>query len=292
MKKITEILKEKDFTISVELVPPRNGTNLEESFSKIAQIKDMVDFISVTKGAGGSLRGGTLPITYFTQKKFGINSIAHFVCRERTKQEIENNLIDLYYFNIKNILALRGDPPAGSNEPWDGDYEYAYRLVKQINDLNNGEYIPKQEQDKKYRSGIKTDFCILVAGHPEDPVEKELAHIKSKVDAGAEVIITQMGFSFDDYKNYVEALRKASINIPVIPGIRPITSLKQADSIENFFKIPINDEIKKRLKEEGKDFGLNYFADMIKKLQDYGAPGVHLFILNDIDLVNDLLERI
>jgi methylenetetrahydrofolate reductase (NADPH) len=292
MKKITEILREKKFTISAELVPPRNGTNPEEIYNKISQLRDLVDFVAVTKGAGGSLRGGTLPISYFAQEKFGINAIAHFVCRERTKEEIENELIDLHYFNIKNILALRGDSPAGSKEGWKGEYKYAYLLIKQIKRMNEGIYLPRNPTEGEFVQGVKTDFCILAAGHPEDLIEEELKHIKTKIDAGAEAIITQMIFSFNDYKKYVEALRKTEINVPVIAGIRPITSLKQAESVENFFKVKVCDELKNGIKKTGKDFAIEYFIDLIKRLRNYKTPGVHFFVLNDVELVKELLEKI
>jgi|TARA_B100001971_G_C18220168_1_gene556582 methylenetetrahydrofolate reductase (NADPH) len=297
MKKINEIIDEKKFTVSVELIPPRNGNDPNKFYDIIERLKGNVDFVSVTRGAGGSLRGGTLPISYFTQHKYGINTIAHFVCRERTKHEIENALMDLYYFGINNVLALRGDAPAGSSEEWDGDYKYAYLLIEHIRNLNNGDYIPRENIDKgKFRKGIKTDFCILAAGHPEDPIEEEIEHIKCKVKEGAEVIITQMVFSFEDYKEYVEGLRKNGIKLPVIAGVRPIVSLKQADSIENFFKLKVSPELKKGLEdkseEDAKKFGLDYTVDMIKKLKEYGAPGVHLFVLNDIDLAEEVLERV
>ena len=298
MKKITEILKDKKFTLSVELVPPRNGTSYDEIFRILGQLKGKVDFVSVTKGAGGSLRGGTLPISYFAQTKYGINTIAHFVCRERTKYEIENDLMDLYYFGINNILALRGDPPVGhKNEEWDGDYKYAYLLVKQIKDMNNGIYLPRVNIDQGSRKGAKTDFCIIVAGHPEDPTKEEIEHIKVKVNAGAELIITQMIFSFEEYKEYVGNLRKNGINLPVIPGLRPLISYKQAESVKDFFNLEVADELIKGLKEaktdgEAREFGIAYTADMIKKLKEYGAPGVHLFILNEIELVEGLLKKI
>lgn len=295
--KITEILKEKKFTLSVELVPPRNGEGKKEILSKIKRLKGKVDFVSITKGAGGSLRGGTLPISVFA-KENGIIPIAHFVCRERTKAEIENDIIDMYYFDINNILALRGDPPAGvKDEEWDGDYRYAYLLTKQISELNKGRYLPRKNIDKgEYREGVKTDFCIIVAGHPEDPIDEEIKHIKAKVDAGAEVIITQMIFSFEEYKEYVENLRRNNIKLPVIPGIRPLIGLKQAESVEKFFGLNVNDELKKGLKDkkdkDAYEFGINYTVDMIKKLKEYGAPGVHLFVLNDVELVEELLRRI
>lgn len=296
-KKVTEILKEKDFTFSVELVPPRNGSDLNRIYEKISDLKGKVDFISVTKGAGGSLRGGSLPITYFAQEKYGLTAIAHFVCRERTKQEIENDLADMNYFGIRNILALRGDPPAGTKEPWNGDYRYAYLLVKQLHDLNNGVYLPTPLKDEP-RKGEKCDFCVLVAGHPEDPFEEEKVHIKAKIDAGAEAIITQMIFSFEDYKTYVENLRKADIKVPVLAGIRPIVNYKQAKSVENFFGIKVPDSLKQELeklqddKAKSRGLGVNYFSDMIKKLKEYGCPGVHLFILQDFEIVDDIVNKL
>ena len=297
MKKITDILKEKKFTLSVEFVPPRNGTSCDGIFEKLEMLKDSVDFVSVTKGAGGSLRGGTLPISYFAQSKFSINTIAHFVCREYTKYEIENELIDLYYFGINNILALRGDPPAGQKDKWNGDYKYAHLLVKQIRDMNKGIYLPRIDVDEGFRNGLKTNFCVIAAGHPEDPFEEELKHIKAKVDAGAEVIITQMIFSFEDYKKYIENLRKNNIKLPVIPGIRPLTSFKQVQSTENFFKLNVTGCLRECLEnaktdKDAYEFGINYTADMIKKLEDYGAPGVHLFVLNDVDVIKELKKRV
>ncbi|MBW2988848.1 methylenetetrahydrofolate reductase [Candidatus Woesearchaeota archaeon] len=298
MKKITDIFKEKKFTLSVELVPPRNGEGKKGIISTIGKLKGVADFVSITKGAGGSLRGGTLPIALFAKEK-GIVPVAHFVCRERTKEEIENDIIDLDYLGINNVLALRGDPPAAAkDEEWDGDYRYAYLLARQIANLNHGRYLPRKNFDKKdFREGAKTDFCIAVAGHPEDPIDEEIKHIKAKVDAGAEVIITQMIFSFDEYRKYSESLRKNGIKLPIIPGIRPLVSIKQAESVERFFGLKVDDDLKKGLKaasdeKAAYDFGISYTSGMIKKLKSYGAPGVHLFVLNDIGLVEELAKSI
>ncbi len=296
MKKITQILNKKQFSISVELVPPRNGTSYNEIFNKLKELKGKVDFVSITKGAGGSLRGGTLPISYFAQSKFGIDTIAHFVCREHTKYEIENELVDHYYFGIKNILALRGDPPAGQKEQWTGDYKYAYLLIRQIKNMNNGIYLPRVNRDKSMRQGLKTDFCIIAAGHPEDLFDEELKHIQAKINAGAQVIITQMIFSFEAYKKYVENLRKNNIKLPIIAGLRPVTSLKQIESVESFFKLTIPDKLKNGLRnarndKESYEFGINYTLEMIKKLKDYGAPGVHFFVLNDLEIAKRLIKR-
>src|SRR3989338_1086967 len=143
--------------------------------------------------------------------------------------------------------------------------------------MNKGLYLPRVNIDKGSREGSKTDFCIIAAGHPEDPIKEEIEHIKAKADAGAEVIITQMIFSFETYKDYAEKLRKEGIKVPVIPGVRPIINYEQALSVEKFFKIPVADELKKGIKKaktskEAQDFGINYAISMIKKLKDYGAP--------------------
>lgn len=290
MMKITDVLKEKEFTISVEVVPPRNGNNPQEIYDKISEIKEYIDFVSVTKGAGGSLRGGSLPISYFIQEKIGKDVIAHFVCRERTKQEIENDLVDLHEFKINNILALRGDPPAGTVEEWDGDYHYAYLLTQQIKDMNQGKYIPRNKDEEPYRSGIKTDFCVIVAGHPEDPIDKEIEHLRKKVDAGADLIITQMIFTFEEYRDYVEKLRDNGIDLPVIPGIRPLKTLKQAISLENFFGLKVPDELKKLFENDGDP--IEYFVDIIKQMKEFGCPGVHFFVLNDIEVIPEIVKRL
>lgn len=299
VKKITELLKEKDFLISAEIVTPRNGEDVTELFNFIGQLSQKVDFVSVTKGAGGSLRGGTVPITYLSQAQHNHNVISHFVCREHNKQQIENELTDLHYFGIKNILALRGDAPVGAKEEeWSGDYKYAYLLVQQIKKMNSGLYLPTPTMKVEQREGLPTDFCILVAGHPEDPIEEEIEHLRCKIEAGADVIITQMIFSFEEYQRYVEGIRAAGINLPVIAGVRPLTDFSQADSVERFFGIKVNPVLIQKLKEleddkeRSREYGLNYTAEMIRKLKEFGCPGAHLFVLFDRTLVDELLEKI
>ncbi|MFH1408894.1 MAG: methylenetetrahydrofolate reductase [Nanoarchaeota archaeon] len=279
------------FTLSLEIVPPRNGVDHEAVLSKLEPLKGKIDFVSVTKGAGGSLRGGSLPMAFYAGQRLGCPVVAHVVCREKTRYELENDLIDYHCFGIKDILALRGDPPAGSPEEWKGDYAYAYLLIEQIKSMNQGHYLPR-EIEHGQRNGSKTDFSILAAGHPEDPILTEIEHVKKKAEAGAELIITQMVFSFENYRSYVESLREAGITLPVIAGLRPLISLEQAESAERFFKIPVGDVLKDGLRHQGKEFGISYSVDFIKKLKAYGAPGAHLFVLNDAEIVLEILARL
>ena len=141
---ITDIINGKNFTFSVELVPPRNGEPIEGLFDKVSLLKEAgVDFISITKGAGGSLRGGTTPIAYLIKDKFNLPVIAHFTCMEASKQEIENGLVDHAYLGITNVLALRGDPPTGvfsAYEAAPNQHQYAHQLITQIAALSKGHY--------------------------------------------------------------------------------------------------------------------------------------------------------
>ncbi len=265
------------FLFSVEVVPPRNGIDIKKIVDGVKGIKNKIDFVSVTEGALGSLRGGNIPLALAIQK-LGIPVVAHFVTRDKTRFMIENQLWDLWLLGINHILALRGDPPAGVNEKWRGDYKYAYQLVKQIKDMNKGIYLPRMGSDEK-RHGIKTNFFVAVAGHPEDFHPE---YIKAKVNAGADFIITQMVFSFDEFKEYVDALRKNGIKLPVIAGVRILKNMKQIESCEKFFGIKVNDKLKR---SNWKD----YYKELVSKLKNYDCAGVHFFCLNDFESVKEVL---
>lgn len=286
--KITDIIRE-NFSYSIEIVPPRNGNSVDYIYKNVKGMRDLITFVSVTKGAGGSLRGGTVPISTYIKSRLGVEVIIHYVCRERKIREIENDLTDLHLFNIRNILALRGDPPIGSDEAWDGDYKFAYQLCSQVREMNNGIYLPRGGEQGK-RDGRKTDFAIFVAGHPEYATQKEVEFIKEKIKNGAEAIITQMIFSSKDYLKYVRELRKSGIKIPVICGIRPITTVKQAELLEKHFHIQVPNSLKKGIKKSGPSFTIAYFFDMISKLKKMDCSGVHMFILNDFYIAKEILK--
>jgi len=300
MEKITDILKKK-FTYSVEVVPPRNGSEVD-IFKKLQVLKDVgIDFLSVTKGAGGSLRGGTVPISYFAQEKFGISTIAHFTCRETVKERIENNLIDLNYFNIKNILALRGDPPDMQEDyVWEGSYKYAYNLVNQINKMNHGEYVFRKGFDEgngDQAEGKKTDFCIGVAAHPEEPNGNNVKYLKKKVEEGADFAITQMIFDVDIYKKFLKDLRAAGVTIPVIPGIWPLDVSWKLEQAEEKFKATIPKKVKEFFKDvkdkkEFREKGIEWTANLCRDLQKAGAPGIHLFLFLDVEIAKEIFNKI
>ena len=308
MQKITELLRKK-FTYSVELVPPRNGTDLKivlDALETLRKIK--VDFISVTKGAGGSLRGGTLPICCLAHERFGITSVAHYTCREADSFRVENELVDQYYFGIKNVLALRGDPPDltehSVGKTLKGDYKSAYELVRDIKKLNSGKYIARKKYDstlENYREGIKTDFCIGVAAHPEEKdkdgsYEKGLEYLKKKVEEGADFAITQMLFDAEKYRIFVAKARDVGIKIPIIPGIWPLDTRWKLEQAEKKFKVSIPSKIKKELSgiedpEEFRKKGIELTVELCKKLKKYGAPGIHLFLFLDANIAEVIFDE-
>ena len=231
---ITEILKSKPRTFSAEVIPPRNGAETSAILKQIETMKlHGVDFISVTKGAGGSLRGGTLPIAQMIKGSYGLCSLAHFTCRDYTIEEVENALMDHHYFGIRNILALRGDPPDGKVDhfqPAPNRHMYAYQLVSQIRNLNEGRYLFREGFDSKkdsdgIRKGLATQFCIGVAAYPEE--ENGALYFKHKVEAGAQFGITQMIFDADAMANFRDRLISLSADIPILPGFASLHLLRQ-----------------------------------------------------------------
>jgi len=294
---VLDILKKNDFTYSAEIIPPRNGTDFMEVFSAISDLTTGgFDFLSVTHGAGGSLRGGTLPIAYQAQDVYKMTSIAHLTCRGQTREDLENSLVDHHYFGIHNILALRGDPPDGIHEKFikpEGGFEYAYELVDLIARMNRGEYIKRKGYDNgsDFRSGMKTRFCIGVAAYPEDPDGKDIEYLKIKKERGAEFCITQIVFNTELFFSFYDKVTRLwGDTFPVLPGIRIPTSWKQLSRMHEKFGISVDKELYENMEksqnsanpeEAMRQVGMQWGVNFIEKLKAAGVPGVHIFIMSD-----------
>jgi methylenetetrahydrofolate reductase (NADPH) len=297
-KTVIQVLNEKKFTVSAEIVPPRNGEEQAQTFVKLKSIIDSgVDFLSVTKGAGGSLRGGSLPIAQLIKEQLNRPCIAHFTCRDLVPEEVENQLMDHHYFGIRNILALRGDPPMGQTDwkPREGGYSYAYELVKHIGRLNRGEFLKRQGFEVSARE--KTQFCIGVAAYPEHTNAQERREFnKMKFDAGAEYAITQMLFDPDKYEIFLNELRQMGFPQPILPGLRILKSKKQAKVMEQRFQCSVPDWYMHELPEEGDktttDNLLQPFFRLVESLKKIGAHGVHLFVLADTAINCEAIVRL
>ena len=288
-KKITEILKINAFTVSAEVIPPRNGASPLDIIKQISQLTENgAQFLAVTKGAGGSLRGGSLPIAQLIKEKFNRPCIAHFTCRDLTPEEVENQLMDHHYLGIRNILGLRGDPPLGEKDfvARTGSYPYAYQLIEQIARMNQGEYLERAGYKVEKREA--TDFCIGAAVYPDAPDRAErIEFFKQKVFAGAEYAITQMLFDADSYSEFLDRSARAGIDTPILPGARILQSKAQAQRMAQRFGFSLPKKVLNALPEDpmgAEQQIIDCFLQLITDLKKAGAPGIHLFVLTDLEL--------
>jgi methylenetetrahydrofolate reductase (NADPH) len=306
---VIDLLKASPRTLSAEIIPPRNGSETDVILRQIARMREVpVDFISVTKGAGGSLRGGTLPIAQMIKSRFDICSLAHFTCRDYTNEEIENVLMDHHYFGVTNILALRGDPPDGQPDhfkPAPNRHSYAWQLVEQIRKLNEGEYLiregfdkPKKSSKNELKKGMPTNFCIGVAAHPDHvPLNEGVDYLARKVEMGANFAITQMLFGHETYAEMVESLARRGISIPVIPGLRIVSQAATAVRMKTKFGVPVPSSFIEKLeqaksKEDARAIGLDFTRELCQNLLKAGAPGIHVFIMSDENSGAELLTSL
>lgn len=287
---ITEVLRQ-HFTLSAEVIPPRNGQEAQILNELSSLIAAGAEFLSVTKGAGGSLRAGSLPIAQVVKERFGVPCIAHFTCRDLIPEEVENQLVDHSYFGIRNILALRGDPPLNNPDwkPKDGSYAYAYQLIEQIARLNRGQYLS--------RTGPAMEFCIGAAAYPEHPVTAERREFfQRKIDAGAQYGITQMVFDPEAYGRFV-----ADFSVPVLAGTRVLASQEQALRMTQRFGCAVPDWLLDRLPPESlvksdtasaRALAWEAFLELAQRLKNAGAPGLHLFVLGDTVGTSEVITRL
>lgn len=289
------------FTLSAEIIPPRNGGEVAKILGQVERlIASGAEFLSVTKGAGGSLRGGSLPIAQLIKERFGVPCIAHFTCRDLTPEEVENLLMDHHYFGVRNILALRGDPPDGQKDwkPREGGYHFAHELITQIRRLNEGRYLARAGTDRPEPTAgdrVQTDFCIGAAAYPEHPhPDQRIEFFRKKVEAGAEFAITDMLFDADAWARFRDDCSHAGLAIPILPGTRVLTSQAQARRMMAKFRVSVPAEVLAGLPEsEGStEAGAEAFVRLAEKLRSLGAPGIHAFVISDTESACLALSRL
>ncbi|RYF81677.1 MAG: methylenetetrahydrofolate reductase [NAD(P)H] [Chitinophagaceae bacterium] len=242
-------------------------------------------------------RPGTVGICAALMNRYQVDAVAHLICGGFTKQETEDALIDLHFLGVNNVLVLRGDAPKNESsfEPEPGGHRYAIELMQQVNNMNNGIYI---EEDLK--NAVKTNFCIGVAGYPEKHFEApnmqtDLAFLKAKVDAGAEYIVTQMFFDNQKYFAFVKACRDAGINVPVIPGLKPITSKKQLSIIPRTFHVDIPEALSSEILKckndaEVEEIGQRWLLQQSKELKAAKVPVLHYYTLGKPHVIANVVK--
>src|SRR5215831_5614273 len=257
--KITEhISNAKDTLISFEILPPLKGRSINSIYDHLDPLIEFKpSWINVTyhrsetafkKKADGNFekvevrkRPGTVGICAAIMNHYKIDAVPHIICGGFNRSETEDALIDLNFLGVDNVLVIRGDAPKNETffEPEADGHRYSIDLMKQVVNMNNGIYL---EEDLK--NAVKTKFCIGVAGYPEKHFEApnmqtDLQFLKSKVDAGADYVVTQMFFDNQKYFDFVKSCRDIGITVPIVPGLKPLTSKKQLSVIPRTFHVDI-----------------------------------------------------
>lgn len=303
MKVIDHIKKSKSTLFSIEILPPLKGKGIQSIYDGIDPLLDFSpSFIDVTyhreeyvykKREGGFLekvsirkRPGTVGISAALINKYKIDVVPHIICGGFSREETENALIDLHFLGIDNVLALRGDAirSEGVFNPEPNGHHYANELVKQIVNMNKGHYLEDDLADV-----APTNFSIGVAGYPEKHFEApnltaDLKQLKRKVDAGADYIVTQMFFDNACFYNFVNKCREMGINVPIIPGLKILTTKKQVGILSKVFKIDIPQELFEEIEKcksdaDVKQVGIEWCIKQSKDLKKFGVPCLHYYTM-------------
>ena len=315
--KITDHIKNaKDPLISFEILPPLKGQGIQSIFDTIDALMDFdPPFVDVTyhreeyvykKMPNGLLqkqttrkRPGTVGICAAIINKYGIDAVPHIICGGFSKEDTENALIDLNFLGIDNVLALRGDPIKSERsftaEP-DG-HNYATDLIEQIANMNKGKYL-----DEELGNVSRSNFCIGVAGYPEKHFESpnvthDLRYLKKKIELGAEYIVTQMFFDNQKFFEFVNRCRENGIDVPIIPGLKPISSLRQITMLPNVFHVDIPEELTNELekcksKEDVHVVSKEWGIQQAKELIEFGVPGLHYYTMGQTALIRSIVEGV
>lgn len=314
---VAEILRTtKKSLFSFELLPPLKGRNIEDIYKSIDPLIEFNPLnINVTyhqqesiyrKLEGGLVerkiirkRPGTVALSAAIKNKYQQVVVPHVICGGFTKEETEDMLIDLNFLGMNNLLALRGDAQKGQRMfiPENGGHEHTLSLVEQISNLNKGIYL-----DSDIKNPTPTDFSIGVAGYPEKHFEapnldQDLQYLKAKVDAGADYIVTQMFFNNEHFFNFVEKCRSIGINVPIVPGIKPITTLKDIELLPRVFHIEIPNELVKEIAKcktnaEAKEAGVEWTIAQSNELKAKGAPAIHYYTIGISDNIKKIASQV
>lgn len=315
--KVTDHIKQSNgkALFSFEIVPPQKGSNINSLYNNIDPLMEFnPPFIDVTTSREEyvyiekdglfdrkitRMRPGTVGICASLQYKYNVDAIPHVLCGGFTKEETEYLLIDCQYLGIDNLVALRGDPMKGEKyfRPTKGGNHYAVDLVKQIKNMNEGKFL---HGDLEINN--KPDFCIGVAGYPEKHIEApsmdaDLKRLKEKVDAGADYVVTQMFFDNQRYFKFVEAAKAIGINVPIIPGIKPVAVKKHLQLLPQVFWLDMPQTLITDI-ENAKDnkavrqIGIEFAIQQSKELLDYGVPCLHYYSMGKSDNIKAIAEAV
>ncbi|MEO1050784.1 MAG: methylenetetrahydrofolate reductase [NAD(P)H] [Bacteroidota bacterium] len=315
--KVTEHIKRAKKTLfSFEILPPLKGESIKKLYDHIEPLMEFKPpFIDVTyhreeyvykKRENGLLekkstrkRPGTVGICAALKNKYNVDTVPHIICGGFSKEETENALIDLNFLGIDNVLVLQGDAikteASFAAEP-DG-HGFASELLCQVKSMNKGTYI-----DEDLENPYPTDFCIGVAGYPEKHfaapnLKIDMKYLKEKVEKGADYIVTQMFFDNQKYFEFVEKCREMDINVPIIPGIKPITTKKQINVLPRIFHIDLPEQLAEAIEDckdnkAAKQIGIEWTIQQSKELIEFGVPSLHFYSMGKAEPVHTIAKEL
>ncbi|MBI3232013.1 MAG: methylenetetrahydrofolate reductase [NAD(P)H] [Candidatus Doudnabacteria bacterium] len=301
---------------SLEILPPLKGENIRTLFDNMDPLMEFKPpFIDVTyhreeyvykKKENGLLekrstrkRPGTVGICAAIQNHYKIDTVPHIICGGFNKEETENALIDLHFLGIDNVLALQGDAIKSEARfiPDPDGHKYASDLVEQIVKMNQGRFI-----DEELEHASPTNFCIGVAGYPEKHfsapnLKIDLKYLKNKIDLGAEYIVTQMFFDNQKFFEFVAKCREIGITVPIIPGIKPITTKTQTNVLPTIFHIDLPEELADEIEKckdnaAVKQVGIEWTVKQSKELMQHGVPLVHFYSMGKSDPIYKIAKQL
>ncbi|MCS6967018.1 MAG: methylenetetrahydrofolate reductase [NAD(P)H] [Cytophagales bacterium] len=315
--KVIEHLKNAQSTLfSLEIIPPVKGESIKSIFDALDPLMEFKPpFVDVTyhreeyvykTGANGALvrqlvrkRPGTVGICAAIMHRYKVDPVPHIICGGFSKEETENALIDLHYLGVENILVLRGDAmkSEGMFKPHPEGHSHATDLLAQVVAMNQGHYL-----DEDLINPTPTNFCIGVAGYPEKHFEApnmafDLKYLKMKADIGADFIVTQMFFDNQKYYDFVTRCREMGIQLPIIPGLKPLTSKAQLTSLPRTFHIDLPEELVKEVEkcqnnQQVKQVGIEWCIYQSKELIKFGVPCLHYYTMSKSDPVRQVAEAV
>lgn len=316
MKVTDHIKKAKGETLfSFEIIPPVKGRNIKELYSNIDPLMEFKPpFIDVTTSREEyvyidrdglldkkltRMRPGTVGICASIKHKYDVDTVPHVLCGGFTKEETEYLLVDCHYLGIDNVMALRGDAMREQQyfEATKGGHPFAKSLVKQIQDLNCGKYL-----HEVIETDDCADFCIGVAGYPEKHLEApslktDLKRLKEKVDAGADYIVTQMFFDNKKYFDFVNAAKEMGIEVPIIPGIKPIAVKRHLQLLPQVFRIDLPQDLIEavdgcKTNKEVRAVGIDWAIQQSKELKAAGVPVLHYYSMGKSDNIKAIAKEL
>lgn len=306
----------KDPIFSFEILPPLKGQNIQSIFDAIDPLLEFKPpFVNVTyhreevtyrRLENGLLeprtvrkRPGTVGICAAIQSKYKIDAVPHILCGGFSKEDTENALIDLAFLGIENVLALRGDSMKTQNyfTPEPEGHQFASELVGQICDLNKGIYLSDE-----LKNNTPTDFCVGVAGYPEKHFEapslnSDIDRLKAKVEAGAEYIITQLFFDNQKFFDFEKRCREAGIDVPIIPGLKPIATKRHLSILPQIFHVDLPDELIRAVidckdNKQVRQVGVEWGIQQSKELKAHGVPAIHYYSMGKVDNVKAIAQAV